>query len=150
MHLRYIFVHNLYRINKTVKMFWWNNRQDKCVACAINTGNITTQCIMPILHTTYAIQNVSFHELNYFFHADIGQNFVKRSTIDIESIQKHAAKDARDAAERRHVKELKAALQRQQTEMEDDKLRCLKNQKLVSLECDFSLKLHQLCPIIVL
>ena len=60
---------------------------------------------------------------------DLGDNFVKRSTIDVDSIQKHAAKEAREAAERRHVKELKASLLRQQKQMEDDKLRCLKNQK---------------------
>ena len=63
MHLRYIFVHNLYRINKTVKMFRWNNRQDKRVVCAIKILEISLLNVLCQFYTQ-SMQSKMFHFMN--------------------------------------------------------------------------------------
>ena len=109
----------------------------RCCVCelVILSTNSTNANCQDLYSGKNVLNGVLFFKYFHFFSCgiDLGDNFVKRSTIDVDSIQKHAAKEAREAAERRHVKELKASLLRQQKQMEDDKLRCLKNQKLVEI-----------------
>ncbi len=64
---------------------------------------------------------------------ELGDGIVKRNTIDIDALRAEAAREATEAAERRHVRELRAALSRQQRQLEDEKARALDKQKQVCI-----------------
>lgn len=63
---------------------------------------------------------------------DVGDDVLRKTHVDIDAEKAAAVQEAVEAAERRHTRELRAAIKRLQTELEQDKARALERQKRVS------------------
>ncbi|ELT89267.1 hypothetical protein CAPTEDRAFT_227543 [Capitella teleta] len=61
---------------------------------------------------------------------DIGEGLMTKTHVDIDGMRKTAVKEALDAAENRHIRELCAALSRARKEAADDKEKAMTRQKV--------------------
>ena len=62
---------------------------------------------------------------------EIGEGLMTNTYVDVDSMTHDAVNDALASAQRRHEKELRAALQKHHQEARRDKELALKNQRLV-------------------
>lgn len=60
---------------------------------------------------------------------DVGDGVLRRTHVDVDGEKKRAVKEALEAAERRHTRELRASMKRLHKEMDDDKTRALDRQQ---------------------
>ena len=57
---------------------------------------------------------------------------MKKTVVDIDGEKKTAVEEALESAEKRHTRELRAALRRQENKLVDTKDKALEKQKIVS------------------
>ena len=62
----------------------------------------------------------------------MGADLLKRTHVDVDAMKETAVRDALNAAEKRHTRELRAALRRLRQEADDERRRQLDSQKQVT------------------
>ena len=79
------------------------------------------------------LPTVSIVHLSFIFHIlEIGEGLMTKTYVDVDSMTHDAVKEALASADRRHARELRAALQKHQGDAQRERALALNNQKLVS------------------